>query len=377
MEPERDLRVHLFFCFMTLIVLSIAILLLSSCTVSHSSSYSQDSIAIDPARLEIPADGGKTDIHILATDEFAIYTDTKWISNIEPPYVFGTEGTVTVKVDKNSDYSERTGEITIKCNDTYASVPVAQAGREKIDVDPDIRVPDGYTLVWHDEFDYEGLPNTSEWKYQTGSSGWGNNELQDYVAGTYKGENIADVRDGILKIYAKKIDGKVRSCRLNTRKSWAYGWIEASLRLPAGRGTWPAFWMMPSNYSSWPEDGELDIMEEVGYNASYCSSTIHCTRYNNGGTSIEHAERYISTAQSEFHVYAMEWSEDAITFYQDYNAILTYKNNRKGYDYWPFDNPFYVILNLAWGGSWGGAQGVDESCLPCALEVDYVRVFQK
>ena len=83
------------------------------------------------------------------------------------------------------------------------------------------------------------------------------------MAGSYKGENIADVRGGVLKIYAKKIDGKVRSCRLNTRKSWTYGWIEASLRLPAGKGTWPAFWMMPSNFRSWPEDGELDILEEV------------------------------------------------------------------------------------------------------------------
>ncbi len=362
---------------MTIVISFIVMLFLTSCNVSSSTESSEESVAFEPASLSVEAKGGKVDVHILASNQFAIYSSTSWITNIEPPYVFGTEGTVTIKIAENTEYDSRSGEVTVKCGSTLATIPIMQEGREKIDVDPTIVVPEGYHLVWHDEFDYEGLPNATDWKYQTGSGGWGNNELQDYVAGSYNGENIADVKDGILKIYAKKIDGKVRSCRLNTRKGWTYGWIEASLRLPKGRGTWPAFWMMPSNFTVWPGDGELDIMEEVGYNASYCSATIHCNKYNNGGTNIEHAERYISTAQSEFHVYAMEWDVEKITFYQDGKSILTYKNNKKGYDYWPFDNPFYVILNLAWGGSWGGAQGVDETCLPCALEVDYVRVFQK
>lgn len=364
---------------MTLIITALIVLALTfSCNAEQNAVVSEESIAFEPAALTFPADGGTQTVHIMASDQFAIYSDAEWVANIEPPYVFGTDGTVSVRVARNSGFESRTANVTVKCADTYAYIPVTQEGREKAADDPDIVAPDGYTLVWHDEFDYEGLPNASDWKYQTGDGGWGNNELQDYVAGSYNGVNIADVRDGVLKIYAKKIDGKVRSCRLNTRKGWTYGWIEARLRLPKGKGTWPAFWMMPSNYTAWPKDGELDIMEEVGYNANYCSATIHCNKYNNGGTSIEHAERYIGTAQTEFHTYAMEWSADAITFYQDNKAILTYKNSKKGnYDYWPFDNPFYVILNLAWGGNWGGAQGVDESCLPCALEVDYVRVFQK
>lgn len=350
--------------------------MLSSCQVESSTVESSDKISVRPSELNVDSDAGKYTIHVEATDAFAIYSQAEWVTNIEPPYVFEKEGDVTIKLSENSTFNARSTNITIKCNDTYHRIPLTQQGKPLPDADG-MRVPEGYTLVWHDEFDYEGLPNSSEWKYQTGDGGWGNNELQDYVAGSYKGENIADVRDGILRINAKKIDGKVRSCRLNTRKSWTYGWIEAALRLPAGRGTWPAFWMMPQNFTAWPKDGELDIMEEVGYNPNYVSATVHCTRYNNGGTPTEHAEKYIRTAQSEFHVYSMEWTPEFIRFYQDDKAILTYENSGKGYDYWPFDAPFYVILNLAWGGSWGGAQGVDESCLPCALDVDYVRVFQK
>lgn len=350
--------------------------LLSSCQVGPSAVESGDKISVRPTELNVSSEAANYTIHVEATDAFAIYSQAEWVSYIEPPYVFEKEGDVTIKLLENSTFNARSSYITIKCNDTYLKIPLTQQGKPLPDADG-MRVPEGYTLVWHDEFDYEGLPDSSEWKYQTGDGGWGNNELQDYVAGSYKGENIADVRDGILRINAKKIDGKVRSCRLNTRKSWTYGWIEAALRLPAGRGTWPAFWMMPQNFTAWPKDGELDIMEEVGYNPNYVSATVHCTRYNNGGTPTEHAEKYIRTAQSEFHVYSMEWTPEFIRFYQDDKAILTYENSGKGYDYWPFDAPFYVILNLAWGGSWGGAQGVDESCLPCALEVDYVRVFQK
>lgn len=350
--------------------------LLCACTPKAEQNTNIQTINCSPNQLEIPADGGRFTVHISASDQFAIYSNDSWVANIEPPYVFEKEGDISIRFTKNSEFKSRNGVVYVKCGDTVCEIPVTQLGLELPDPG-DMRVPEGYTLIWHDEFDYEGLPNASDWKYQTGDGGWGNNELQDYVAGSYKNQNIADVKDGVLKIYAKKIDGKVRSCRLNTRKSWTYGYIEASLKLPKGKGTWPAFWMMPSNFTGWPKDGELDIMEEVGYNANYCSATIHCNKYNNGGTPIEHAERYIPTAQSEFHVYAMEWTPEFITFYQDHKPILTYKNEGRGYDYWPFDAPFYVILNLAWGGNWGGAQGIDESCLPCALEVDYVRVFQK
>ena len=349
--------------------------LISTCTPQLadtpriSLAYAPDSLVFDQAG------GEKTFYATSSPAGFSLIGDMDGIVSVEPPYCSGTEGTFTVKVKANSTTSERKGNIVINCAETRAYLPVRQPGLSEEEVG--IQTPEGYTLVWHDEFDYEGLPNSAWWKYQTGDGGWGNNELQDYVAGSYGNTNIADVSDGTLKVWAKKIDGKVRSVRLNTRKSWTYGWFEASLKLPAGKGTWPAFWMMPANFTAWPKDGELDIMEEVGCNPNYCSATVHCLAYNNGGTSIEHSEKYISTAQTQFHVYAMEWSPEFIRFYQDGKAILTYNNTGKGYSYWPFDNPFYIILNVAWGGSWGGMWGVDESCLPTAMEVDYVRVFQK
>jgi len=235
-------------------------------------------------------------------------------------------------------------------------------------VEPEIPTPAGYRLVWAEEFNAAGqsLPDTDKWQYETGDSGWGNNELQDYVAGgQYKGEKLALVSDGTLKIIAKQIDGKVRSIRMNTAESWTYGYFEARLKLCSGKGTWPG-------------DGEIDIMEEVGYHPNYVSSSIHCNAYNHSIGTQKTNEILISTAQSEFHTYAVEWTAEYLSFRFDGKEHFRFVNDGKGdYDTWPFFNPFYLKLNLAWGGNWGGAQGVDESCLPAVYEVDYVRVFQK
>ena len=247
-------------------------------------------------------------------------------------------------------------------------------------VEPEIPTPAGYRLVWQDEFNEAGetMPSTSKWWYETGDGGWGNNELQDYVSGKYGSERLALVSNGTLKITAKKIDGKVRSIRMNTNEGWTYGYFEARLKLPAGKGTWPAFWMMPKNFKTWPGDGEIDIMEEVGYNPNRVSSSIHCNAYNHGIGTQKTNEILIATAQTEFHTYAVEWTEDYLKFYFDGQLHFTFTNDKKGdYNTWPFFNPFYLKLNLAWGGNWGGAQGIDESCLPAVYEVDYVRVFKK
>lgn len=260
----------------------------------------------------------------------------------------------------------------------------APAGFSKPDgaqyVEPDIATPAGYRLVWQEEFNDAGpsLPSADKWWYETGDGGWGNNEKQDYVAGQYGGEKLAEVSNGTLKIIAKKIASKVRSVRMNTNESWTYGYFEARLKLPVGKGTWPAFWMMPKNFTAWPADGEIDIMEEVGYHPNYVSSSIHCTAYNHSIGTQKTDEILIPTAQTEFHTYALEWTEDFLKFYFDGNLHFTFTNDKKGsHDTWPFDAPFYLKLNLAWGGDWGGAQGVDESCLPATYEVDYVRVFKK
>ena len=167
------------------------------------------------------------------------------------------------------------------------------------------------------------------------------------------------------RVYAKRNTG------------WKYGYIEASIKLPKGKGTWPAFWMMPVNFHSWPADGEIDIMEEVGYHPNYVSSSLHANAHvHSNGTQVTH-EMFCDGAEGEFHTYAIEWTAENITTYVDGKVQLSYNNRGLGRDDWPYDDPFYVIFNLAWGGDWGGAQGVDESALPVTMEVDYVRVFQK
>ncbi|MDE6711925.1 MAG: glycoside hydrolase family 16 protein, partial [Alistipes sp.] len=154
--------------------------------------------------------------------------------------------------------------------------------------------------------------------------------------------------------------------------------FEARLKLCTGKGTWPAFWMMPKNFTSWPGDGEIDIMEEVGYNPNYVSSSIHCNAYNHPNNTQKTHEFLLATAQTEFHTYAVEWTADCLRFIFDGTEHFRFANDGKGdKNTWPFYAPFYLKLNLAWGGNWGGAQGIDEGCLPATYEVDYVRVFKK
>jgi hypothetical protein len=252
-------------------------------------------------------------------------------------------------------------------------------------IEPEITTPAGYNLVWQEEFndarDDNGktvLPNSSEWWYETGAGGWGNNELQNYIAAYSGSDTCAKIYNGTLKIIAQKVGSEVLSVRMNTSDSWIYGYFEARLKLPGGKGTWPAFWMMPKNYTAWPDDGEIDIMEEVGYRPNYVSSSIHCKAYYHSIGTQKTAEKYVSTAESEFHVYALEWTAGYIKGYVDGVSYFEFDNDLTGnYDTWPFYNPFYIKLNLAWGGNWGGAEGTDESVLPAVYEIDYVRVFQK
>ena len=157
-----------------------------------------------------------------------------------------------------------------------------------------------------------------------------------------------------------------------------YGYIEARIKLPRGKGTWPAFWMMPVRFTSWPADGEIDIMEEVGVDPNVVSSSIHCTAYNHPNNTQKTHSMTCNAAEQSFHVYALEWTPDYIKTYVDGQPQLSFGNDGKGNkDTWPFNVAFYPILNLAWGGDWGGYAGVDETALPVTMEIDYVRVWQK
>lgn len=321
-----------------------------------------------------------TDIVVTANADWTVSSDQTWCT-LSPTSGHNGQTLLKVSVLSNKTGSERIATLSFVINGTKkASLSLTQAT-----LPIENYVPDGYKLVWSDEFKdallvggKPALPNTSNWWYETGNGGWGNNEKENYIAGCSGTDTCAVVSNGSLKIIAKKVGSQVLSIRMNTSKSWTYGYFEARLKLPAGRGTWPAFWMMPKNFTAWPDDGEVDIMEEVGYHANYVSSSIHCAAYNHVLGTQKTAENLCATAQTDFHIYGCLWTAELIKFYVDGKETLTFANDGKGNkSTWPFNAPFYLKLNLAWGGNWGGAQGVDESILPATYEVDYVRVYQK
>ena len=233
-------------------------------------------------------------------------------------------------------------------------------------------------IVWQDEFDYEGLPDDSKWDYDVGGGGWGNNELQYY---TDKREKNARVENGnlIIEAHHEFLSGSTyTSARLVTKNKgdWKYGYFEMRAILPSGRGTWPAFWMLPTDweYGGWPDSGEIDIMEHVGYDPPNVVGTVHTKNYNHLlGTQVGQTIS-VPDCESEFHVYACEWSESQIKMYVDGVLYFTF-NDQGSWQKWPFDKRFHIILNIAVGGNWGGAQGVDNSAFPTKYVIDYVRVY--
>jgi len=363
--------------FLTLALGVLTLCSLTACGSDDNPKSDGATVSVSSTNVAFGAAADTTIVGISANHEWGAYTDESWLT-VSPDNSGQPNAPISIIVAKNTEEAERIGTVTIMAGTARAYITVTQAAAEKSDdpvVDPGdtIDAPEGYKLVWNDEFN-EGTQPGSDWTYEVQPAYWVNSELQAYT----KSNDVATISDGTLKITCKKVNGTIYSARLYAKKTtgWKYGYIEASIKVPTGKGTWPAFWMMPVNYTSWPADGEIDIMEHVGYNPNVIHSTIHCNKYNNGGTSIETASRSVSTATTEFHKYAVEWTASYMTFYIDGKSLLTYRNDGTGKDAWPFDAAFYPILNLAWGGSWGGAQGVDESALPATLEVDYVRVFQ-
>jgi beta-glucanase (GH16 family) len=235
-------------------------------------------------------------------------------------------------------------------------------------------------LAWSDEFDYTGLPDSVRWSYDTGGDGWGNNELQFYTSN--RPEN-ARVENGHLVIEARHENWQSRdytSARLISKGKgdWKYGRIEVRAKLPRGRGTWPAIWMLAStNPLAWPDDGEIDIMEHVGFAHVRIHGTVHTKKYNHvAGTQRGDTIR-VNDCADNFHVYAVEWDSTRLHVSVDTTVYFRFNNERTGYDAWPFDNPFHLLLNIAVGGNWGGQQGVDSTIWPQRMEVDYVRVYQR
>lgn len=241
-------------------------------------------------------------------------------------------------------------------------------------------------LVWSDEFDIDGLPNPANWSYAVGDAcelpmgcGWGNNEAQYY---TDKQAKNARVENGFLVIEAHKEKTGTRnysSARLvsKDKADFLYGTFEIRAKIPSGRGTWSAIWMMPTKntYGIWPRSGELDIMEHVGYERDTIYGTPHTQSFNGMLGTQKTGAIEVLNGENNFHIYKLVWTEDKIEWYVDDQHYHTFVNE-KNIEAWPFNHPFHFILNLAVGGNWGAKHGIDDTIWPRKMLVDYVRVYQ-
>lgn len=243
----------------------------------------------------------------------------------------------------------------------------------------------GWKLVWNDEFNYEGLPDSTKWSYDVGGHGWGNNEKQFYVEKSTENSNVSGGKLHIVALKKDKENLKYTSAKITTyqKHSIQYGKIEVMARLPGGKGSWPAIWMLPESIRTkeeqWPFCGEIDIMEHVGKNPNVVHTSLHTGLYNHiKGTQISHFDT-LQNVVDIFHKYGMEWTPEFIKFYIDdklFFESLKGQNNRViSNDGWPFDKPYYLILNLAIGGNWGGE--IDDTIFPNEMIIDYVRIYKK
>ena len=287
-------------------------------------------ITAAPEQIDAPAAGGSYTVNVTTTGkEWGAYADGEFIK-VFTEGSLSQKGSIKVTVAENPYTEERSGSVTVMSGAARKTISVHQAAAEK----PGYDAPDGYQLVWNDEFESGSELNSNDWTHEVKKDHWVNNELQNYV--NHKspdGKLVTEVKNGTLRINCFKENGKVYSGRVyaKVREGWQHGYFEARIKLPKGKGTWPAFWMMPVN--------------------------------NDWGTNP----------------WPMAPSADEMTTYVDGTVQLNVKKSvlGSGHNQWPFHYPFYLILNLAWGGDWGGMNGVDESALPITMEVDYVRVFQK
>ncbi|MCM1153390.1 MAG: family 16 glycosylhydrolase [Muribaculum sp.] len=338
---------------------------------------SQPTLEVSTDNISLGGQASHTAVTIITNLDWTAESNASWCK-VSPEAGTSEDNTLEIDVEANATDSSREAIVTLKAAGLTKEIKVSQF----TDV---ITVPEGYTLVWHDEFNKGTVPGP-DWVLENQPAGWVNNELQNYTSREIDGKRTVEVHDGFLWITCfKAADGKIYSGRMNAKPSsgWLYGYFEARINLPKGKGTWPAFWMMPCNVdwgsNPWPKCGEIDIMEEVGADPNQVSSSIHTQNYNHTINTQKTHSMYCAGAEGEFHIYALEWTADKITTYVDGKVQLSVSKAQLGADHdsWPFHYAFYPILNLAWGGDWGGYKGVDNSALPATMKVDYVRIFQK
>ena len=246
---------------------------------------------------------------------------------------------------------------------------------------------DDWELVWSDEFAIDGRPDPSKWGHEEGF-------IRNHEAQYYTPEN-ARVERGLLVIEARKehltgrpgrrgrgpAEANYTSASLTTKgkAEWAHARIEVRAKLPTGRGTWPAIWMLGRDIDKvgWPKCGEIDVMENVGFDPDLIHFNVHTELYNHVRKTNKGASLKVEKPYADFHVYAVEWTPKTMEFSVDGRKAFTFKNEGTGAAAWPFDRPHFLILNVAIGGDWGGQKGIDDAIFPQRMEVDYVRVYQR
>ena len=247
---------------------------------------------------------------------------------------------------------------------TMSNTPIVEA----VEIEP--------KLVWSDEFDGTTL-NLDNWTYELGDGcpnlcGWGNNELQEYTDDNHR------LEDGILIISAKKgSNSNYTSTRIITKgkQEFQYGRIEARVKVPSGGGMWPAFWALGNDIetNSWPNCGEIDIVEYVGKNPGQIFTSVHTP--SSYGNTVNSMITNVPNVEDDFHKYAVDWNQNFIDFFFDDIRVYTYSVQTKNQNTWPFNKPFFLIINLAIGGNFGGPVASD-LMFPREFIIDYVRVYQ-
>ncbi|MDX2187321.1 MAG: glycoside hydrolase family 16 protein [Opitutaceae bacterium] len=233
-----------------------------------------------------------------------------------------------------------------------------------------------WRLVWSEEFDQGTAPSASIWSHEEGHLR--NRELQYYTKGRLENVKVAD---GVLQIKALReaySGAHYTSASLHTRgkKEFLYGKLEVRAKIPTGRGAWPAIWTLGSIKEKWPRNGEIDLMENVGWDPEKLHFTVHTAEYNHARGNHKSRAIHIAKPWEEFHTYGLIWTPDKIELFYDGQKVLEYLNEKRGPDQWPFDHPQYLLLNIAVGGAWGGRNGVDDAIFPLEMQVDYVRYWQ-
>ena len=241
-----------------------------------------------------------------------------------------------------------------------------------------------FNLLWEDNFKGSSL-DTSFWNVNMGNGcpelcGFGNHELQYY---TNQASNLKVINGKlIISAYYDTVSSIFKSAKITTKNKVDFqkGYLEVVAKLPNARGTWPAIWMLPTldRALNWPLDGEIDIMENVGYDSCKILGTIHTKAYNHTINTQKSDSILINTAHQNFHTYAINWTDSILEWYVDselYNSIKRLSNDRE--EQWPFDKPFHLILNQAVGGDWGGRLGLDTSSYPQDFIIESVRLFKK